>query len=177
MVSNTDTVDRQEPSDFKKNYRFARLSRNLIVINPYLDPRDGQNVKAIEVYLDATSTDVDNPPSLTLHYGLKSTDVFHRPSHERAAKMNIGGVMRSGQRVECFVWRKPPQGSVDRERFHDRFIISELGGIGIQIGAGAGPGNQQTSVYFLSDSECRRQLGKFDSSSPAFELLCRFHVS
>ena len=85
--------------------------------------------------------------------------------------------MRSGQCVECFVWRKPQPGSSNEDRFHDRFIISELGGIGIQGGAGVGTGSQSTSVYFLSRSQCQYQLDKFLSNPTVFQLLYRFHVS
>ena len=152
----------------------ARLSRNLIVIDPYLDPAEVQSIIAIEAYLDSMSVDLADPPSLTLHYGRDTNVLFHSQSHEKDAKARLRGVMRSGQHIHCCVWRKPAASSPDRERFHDRFIISELGGIGIQGGAGVASKSQHTSVYFLSDSDCQNQLNMFDSKAPAFELLCRF---
>jgi hypothetical protein len=171
------TIDRSMATLKKCIDLFAKLSQNLIVIDPYLDPTGDQSIVAIEAYLDSMSTDLASPRSLTLHYSRESDAQFHSSSHSKAAKAKLGGVMRSGQYVECFVWRKPQQGSTNSERFHDRFILSELGGIGIQGGAGVASESQHTSVYFLSNSACQYQLDMFDSNSPVFELLCRFEIS
>jgi hypothetical protein len=118
----------------------------------------------------------DAPPSLTLHYGRDTNVLFDGRSHETEAKVRLRGVMRSGQYVQCCVWRKPLASSLDCERFHDRFIISELGGIGIQGGAGVASKSQHTSVYFLSNADCQNQLNMFDSNAPVFELLSRFDI-
>ena len=149
----------------------------MIVIDPYLDPTDEQSILAIEAYLDCMSADRADPPSLTLHYGRESGVQFHGPSHAKAARTKLGGVMRSGQHVKCFVWSKPSQSSPGSERFHDRFILSELGGIGIQGGAGVASASQHTSVYFLSPRECQDWRGRFDPRSPKLQLLFNFGVA
>lgn len=75
--------------------------------------------------------------------------------------------------ITVFKWQQIPGG----ERLHDRFILTDRGGIEIPGGTDVGEPGETTNVTLLDDSVYRCRWDQYQESSGAFDLASKIAVS
>ena len=68
----------------------------------------------------------------------------------------------------CFKrWRQKQGGDL----LHDRFILTDLGGVEFSMGLDDGDAGQVTKVHILSDNSYKTTWDKYLSETPAYEFV------
>ena len=88
-----------------------------------------------------------------------------RPSAEiiaRDGSAQVKGLLPLGYRIEFYAWSEKPGG----EDFHDRYVLTELGGIMIRAGLSA-DGPEESAAFTLLNFEHAQGLrSRFSDGSP-----------
>lgn len=144
-----------------------RESSEIVLIDGFLDPSDHIHQATIGEMFDAMSPDAPSK-RIRLHT-CKAADL-RRDIFEYNVRRNLA--VRTGETFDCVVWHA----AKSTERFHDRFLISNLGGLGIQGGLDSANQSQHTSAYRLGNEDREFWLSRFEGLNPAFAEICRFTI-
>lgn len=141
-----------------------KRSREIILIDPYLDPaNDPHRASDLEMYLDLQV--LQDGSHFELHLDGKV-----EPRGLGNLKFNltdkISPMLRSKQSVECFIWDK----SQSSGHFHDRYILTELGGLSLGSGLSSDPAGQRTTLSSILPRTVRESLRK--QYHPESKTLC-----
>jgi hypothetical protein len=137
------------------------------VVDPYFHPKGALKVQFLHAIVRATA------PNAAIEVYLKE-GVSGEPAQSLCAMVNarLPEQIPAGRSVEIVVWRERPGG----ERFHNRFLLTNVGGVQFGDGLEQGVGQQVDRVSRLGDRECEEYLRRYGTSSTAFEFVCRTTV-
>ena len=148
-------------------------AKTVLFIDPYFDISNSRNRETLKRCLETFATNGPQGLRCEVHFG----DMNGMPdttSIEQNAAIWLGGVIPDGMSVIFYTWRKKENG----EDFHDRFLLTEKGGV--KLGAGfIANGNHQTvniSLLDINFCECERANFKIDAtiydlSEPVIEVF------
>jgi hypothetical protein len=71
-----------------------------------------------------------------------------------------------GVRVEALLWKERPGG----REFHERIIVTDLGGVAIDPGFDEGPAGQMYTLRLLSKVELKEYFAKFDPNTSPYDI-------
>lgn len=135
-------------------HTIAAVSKEVDIVDPYFDlrPLGGDYLGPLIALLTKLSTGPGQPKALRIHFREHSS----RPpanmlAQDGAARMR--GRLPQGYCLEFYAWSEIPGG----EDFHDRLVLTELGGI--MIGAGlSADGPVETAAFTLLDVDHAQRL-------------------
>lgn len=140
---------------------FLRLAHEIHVIDPYFGPENRRHRVVLESLAAAAAT-APSLPTLHVHCGDKAENSFFRAKAERLAR----GLPRGIRLV--FHWiRERPGG----ERFHNRYLLTDLGGVAASDGFDAGARSQTTEFYLLARETYDARWRQFVAPGGAFETV------
>lgn len=144
---------------------FAAVSREVDIIDPYFDlrPTEGNYLGPLVTLLDRLGRGPWPPKVIKIHFREHGS----RPPPELVARdgaAQIKGRLPLGYCLELYAWSEKKGG----EDFHDRFVLTDLGGI--MIGAGlSADGQAESAAFTLLDFEHAQSLrNRFADGSTAY---------
>jgi hypothetical protein len=145
-----------------------QASREIIFIDPHFGPENVRYRRPLCGFLNAALQNrTIKLVRVEYHLEAKSTNEFFDKECKKLADLLPVGI-----EIRFMRWRELP-GS---EKLHDRFILTERGGVQFSVGLDDGNQGEMTNVNILSDELCNSTWNKYLSDFPAFELVDEFSV-
>jgi hypothetical protein len=91
---------------------------------------------------------------------------------ERHCLNNLGSALPKGIALDAMLWKERDGGL----QFHERLIVSEIGGVSIDPGIDEGNSGETYDLRLLSNLEVREKLNKFSQSAAPYDLVGCQHV-
>lgn len=91
---------------------------------------------------------------------------------ERRTKRIVDDMLPSGANVTFFLWSQRAGG----EKLHDRFVLTELGGMLFSVGLDTGEPGETTRVARLSETSRKETWEKYQEPVAAFDLVRKFSI-
>jgi hypothetical protein len=144
----------------------AAMLRNCTVahfVDPNFGPENTRHRRPAEAFFRALLAN-RNGRSLVyvaIHTSEKSTPDFF----EDTCKQQLPRLIPRGLRVTLRRWKQKDGG----EKLHDRFILTNLGGVEFSVGLDDGPEGETTGIRLLSREEYLLRWLQYTSDAPAFD--------
>lgn len=141
-----------------------RQSSRILFVDPFFDPYSAKYRRTLQACLRIVK---DNNPaaSCEIHYRFHPDKPANSQLETEAANL-FPGTVPEGLEVKIFCWREINGG----EDFHDRYLLSEKGGIAIGAGYSAEGANQTTNMHLMSSVLSRRRYDSFASDAGIYAL-------
>ena len=142
-----------------------RFGSNILFVDPFFDPYSARYKSTLRECLSIVKA--FNPgASCEIHYRYHD----NKPSQEeiqREAANLFKGVIPVDMKINVYCWREK-NGGAD---FHDRFLLTEKGGISSGSGFSADGAHQVTNMHLMSFELTQRTLKTFARSATDYELV------
>jgi len=135
-----------------------------IFVDPHFGPENLPDRRPIIEFLYEMTQNRGGPPPavVEIHTSAKSPPAFFKKACEEQMACSIP----QGLRV-CFRrWREKPEG----EKLHNRYILTDLGGVTFGIGLDDGQRGQTDDVILMDRELYEYRWSQYVGYSPAFEL-------
>jgi hypothetical protein len=144
------------------------VSKEVDIVDPYFDlrPTKGNYLGPLVSLLAKLRASPGQPKAIKIHFG----DHVSRPPPAILARdcaAQVKGLLPPGYCLELYAWSQIQGG----EDFHDRFVLTDLGGI--MIGAGlSADGPAETAAFTLLDVDhVRRLRARYADGSTAYARI------
>jgi hypothetical protein len=140
-------------------------TRTVLFVDPYFDISNARIRETLKCCLNAFVANGPEGLRCEVHYG-DMNGMPDTPSIERNAAIWLGDVIPGGMLVIFNTWKR----KVNGEDFHDRFLLTEKGGV--KLGAGfIAQGNHQTvNISLLGFDFCESERAKFKIDTTIYDL-------
>ena len=144
---------------------FAVVALEIDIVDPYFDLRSvkGDYIGPLALLLAKLAAAASTPKVIRVHFRSHES---RPPSNilARDATTHTRGLLPPGYRLELYEWSEVPGG----EDLHDRFFLTEFGGI--MIGAGlSAEGPEESATFTLLDVEHSQGLrSRFSATSTVY---------
>lgn len=141
-----------------------RSCRELIFVDPHFGPENSRHRRPLLAFLETALKDRTTPLIRVEYHALEKSqfDFFSKECNDR-----LPAFIPNGLEVRFKRWKTNPGGDL----FHDRFILTDLGGVEFTVGLDIGNKGEKTKVHILSDSSFLATWNKHVSSNPAYTFV------
>jgi hypothetical protein len=139
-----------------------RISADLLFIDPYFGskPQDYQSfLRMIQMAAEQNCT----LQRIEIHTGIKGTAAFIQDK----ARTSIMPRLPPETEIKVFQWKERHGG----ERLHDRFVLTDRGGMLSTYGWDSGDPGQTTEVSLLDEDSYRLRWTQYQRETAAFDLM------
>lgn len=136
--------------------------RQLHLIDPHFGPENARHRKVLEALLSSLAARPRFPDLICVHCEAKSERSFF----EQAA-VKIAPRLPIGCRVEFVRWRQ----SSGREKLHNRYVLTEFGGVLIGTGLDEGNEGETDDLCLLSRTQYELRWSQYVAHSGDFERV------
>lgn len=144
---------------------FLRVSTRILFVDPFFDPYNDRYKSTLRECLAVVKA--DNPTAACeIHYRYHDKKPTNSELEREAASL-FNGVIPEGLAISVYCWRER-KGGAD---FHARYLLTDLGGVGIDTGFSAEGGHQTTDMHLMSVVLSRAKLNAFARDATDFELV------
>ncbi len=142
-----------------------RVSKRILFVDPFFDPYSPRYKSTLRECLAVVKA--DNPhATCEIHYRYHHDKPSNTELEREGAKL-FYGVIPDGAAVTVFCWREKSRGA----DFHARYLLTDLGGIGIDAGFSAEGGHQTTDMHLMSFMLSQAKLEIFARAATDYELV------
>jgi len=142
-----------------------RFGSRIVFVDPFYDPFDARYKSTFRECLSIIR--LLNPgAACEIHYRYHG----HKPANdtlEREAAHLFRGVLPKGMKLTVFCWRE----KVGGEDFHDRYLLTERGGIAVGAGFSAEGNHQTTDMRLMSYDLSQEKLKAFVRGATCYDLI------
>lgn len=139
-----------------------RISNDVLLVDPYFasKPQDYQSfVKMLQMLAEQSSSLL----RVEIHTGSKGTATFIKEK----ARTSIAPRLPPRAEFKVFQWNERSGG----ERLHDRFVMTDRGGMLSTYGWDSGEPGQTTEVSLLDEDSYRLRWSQYQPETAAFDLV------
>jgi hypothetical protein len=138
--------------------------REVIFIDPHFGPESARYRRSLEAFLEVLIDGRAGTETLKVqvHTGVTATAVFFKDTCER----ELGRHIPAGLRVEFRRWVPRTGGEI----LHNRYILTELGGVIFAHGLDQGNSGETDDVNLLDREQYVRRWEQYLGDAPAFDL-------
>lgn len=146
-------------------HTITAVSKEVDIVDPYFDlrPRKGNYLATLVSLLARLAGEPGQTKAIRIHFRDHDT----RPSAEilaRDGSTQVTGLLPPGYSIELYAWSEKHGG----EDFHDRYVLTDLGGIMIGAGLSAdGPG-ESTAFTLLNFEHAQKLRSRFSDGSTVY---------
>ena len=140
-----------------------QASREIIFIDPHFDPDKSRYCRPLIGFLQVAQHNRTIKLE-RVEYHLK--DKLEANSFKTNCT-KLANKLLAGIEIRFRRWRELP----NNEKLHDRFILTERGGVQFSVGLDDGSEGQVTNIHILTEELRRLTRDKYLSNAPAFELV------
>jgi hypothetical protein len=132
----------------------------LHLIDPYFHPETARHRKMLEAILDVVATHGLQPAVIRVHCGMKEgPDYFQVEAEKMAARLPFG------ISVEFRRWRQRSGG----EQLHNRYVLTDLGGVALGTGLDEGDAGETDDVNLLTRTQYELRWSQYVGTPGAFD--------
>ncbi len=140
-----------------------RSARRISLIDPHFGPENRRHIEPLKSFIQTCQINrTVDLLSFEYHTEVSSTNEFFAET----CHSQLQGCLPSGFSIRFLRWSQRP----GDEELHDRFILTELGGVRYTVGLDYGPSSTHTGIVILSKESYEKQVRDYLSDSPAFNL-------
>lgn len=136
--------------------------RALHLVDPYFHPEKASNRKMLEAILDVVATHGLQPGVIRVHCRMKDGPDFFQVEAEKMAARLPDGIS-----VEFRRWRQRDGG----EQLHNRYVLTELGGVALGTGLDEGDQGETDDVHLLTRTQYDLRWSQYVGVPGAFDLV------
>jgi len=140
--------------------------REIAFIDPNFSPTLRRYGLTLEAFLD-TAARAKKPPGRIEYHIADNKNKWDPASLARSSRDNLPRFIPKEMEVLLYVWKQKPEG----EKLHDRFILTDGGGVAFSVGLDTGHPGEKTMVTLLSNDSWELTCKKYRSDTPAFDLI------
>ncbi|MDP1589593.1 MAG: hypothetical protein Q8M07_17705 [Prosthecobacter sp.] len=166
-ASTQDRVPRNANALIACVWPLVRASSSIRIVEPNFIPNEDRFMKPFECLVDRLVSDGSSIKLVELH-------VLRSPSFSDTTKRNykntIDPILRTGYQVKVFFWAD------GRERLHDRYLLTDRGGIDLTWGWDEGQPTETTPVKILEEHMWRKEWDRYRIGTADFNIDPLQHV-
>jgi hypothetical protein len=137
----------------------------ILIVDPFLDPFNQRYKDSLRECLRVVKE--QNPATVCeVHYRYHEKTAS-QVEIEREAKNIFPGVIPEGMSIKVHCWKEKAGGA----DFHARYLLTDLGGIGVEAGFSAEGNHQTTDMHRMDTVFCKERVASFDSAAAIYELV------
>lgn len=140
-------------------------------IDPHFGGLEERFLRVLRAMLQFVTPGHDQPRRLEYHLARKSLDL-DRDEFERRLRKKLHAAIPPQSVLKFLLWEKRPGG----EMLHDRYVLSERGGVDFSVGLDEGEPGQHTKVSRLDRSAYERVWRDYSIETAAFDLIDSFEL-
>ena len=138
--------------------------RELHLIDPHFGPENARHRRVLEALMDVLAIHALVPKVIRVHCSAKSDLRFFE---QEAAKM--AARLPNECAVEFARLRQRPDG----EKLHNRYVLTDLGGVFLGVGLDAGEAGESDDLMLLTRAQYERRWSQYVTDDGAFECVDR----
>jgi len=149
-------------SPMLKNCRVA------IFVDPYFRSNQRKWRRTFKEFFKELSTKHSQPSLLRIEVHA-SAEIYKAPSSDEfqnECMKNMANCIPKGLNVLFKRWKQKPNG----EKLHNRYILTDIGGVSFLIGLDEGDKGETDDVTLLDIEQYKLRWSQYTSSNPAFDL-------
>ena len=143
-----------------------KFSNKILFLDPYLDIREPRYKETLKASLAIVAAHHSSNFQCEIHFCTHDS----RPSTEFIignATDWLSGVLPESLSILLFCWEVKADGDI----FHDRYLVTDRGGMGLGAGLSSESAHQKVHLYLLEPETCREKLVAFERDSTVYELV------
>jgi hypothetical protein len=142
-----------------------RISREVLFVDPHFRPQELRHRRPLEAFLSAALEHHYGmlPPRIEIHTG----DSLGYDYFKTECEQRLPSIVPEGIQVHIVRWREKDGG----EKLHNRYILTDMGGVSFGVGLDDGADGETDEVTLLEDKTYRFRRAQYISPEPAFELV------
>ncbi len=134
----------------------------LHLVDPYFGPENARHRKILEALMGVLCKHGSQPDVIRVHCGKRSELSFFEEEASRMATRLPAGVS-----VEFARWSQRLRG----EKLHNRYVLTDLGGVSLGVGLDEGEEGETDDVLLLPRAQYERRWEQFVSGPIAFDSV------
>jgi hypothetical protein len=136
--------------------------RVLHLVDPHFGPENDRHRKVLEALMSVLADHEIVPDVVRVHCLAKSERTFFE-----GAATTMAARLPASITLEFARWRERPGG----DRIHNRYVLTELGGISLGIGLDAGDSGETDDLLLLPHAQYTRRWAQYVTDNGAFERV------
>ncbi len=140
-------------------------SREVLFVDPYFGGLEERFFRVLRAMFTQLAAAPVRATRIEYHLSQRSLCLDHT-EFDRRLQHRLGPAVPSGLSVKFFLWEQRPGG----EMLHDRYILTEFGGVDFSVGLDEGEAGQTTKVSRLSRQAYDKVWRDYAVATAAFEL-------
>lgn len=135
--------------------------RVLHLVDPHFGPENGRHRRVLEALMEVLATNGASPELVRVHCLAKSTLDFFEGEAARMASRLPQGIT-----VEFRRWKQRAGG----ERLHNRYVLTDLGGVSLGVGLDAGADGETDDLLLLPHEQYVRRWAQYAEEDGSFDV-------
>jgi len=136
-----------------------------IFIDPWFRPREKRFREPLAEFLSRFESRPKSKVRVEVHASAESEKSPDSEFYKNECRSYLPQVIPSNMSVGFKRWRQKLNG----EKLHNRYVLTDIGGVSFQIGLDQGGLGETDDLSLLDSEQFRRRWHQYASSSPAFE--------
>ena len=144
-----------------------RIARTVVFVDPYFGPDKGRYRRTLEAFLRAMTEGraVEGPGRVEVHTSADENRNGTREFFAAECQRRLPGCVPTGARLRIVRLRQRPGG----ERLHNRYILTDIGGVLFGVGLDDGDEGDTDDVQLLDRAQYEERWRHYASDAPAFD--------
>ena len=142
-----------------------RMSREIFFIDPHFGPERARYRHAVQKFLERALNSERRTPVTRIEIHTNATSDINFFSSE--CRRRLCPIIPNGVRIRLVRWTERPNG----EKLHNRFILTDIGGISFRTGLDAGAEGQTDEISLLTPDVYRVRFEQYIGSDPAYNFV------
>lgn len=168
-VPTRDVVSRNANQMASKVAQLLRLSSRIVFIDPHFDSRELRFRRPLLAFVEAARRlDGSYPATIEVRSGTDGTPVWF----EGLCRANLPNWIPAGLDITIAILEE----QVGGEKLHNRYILTDLGGVKFGIGLDEGDPGQTDDIDLLDEAQYQQRWQQYCSAAPAFTVHPSFTI-
>ncbi|TYO99683.1 hypothetical protein EDC39_102208 [Geothermobacter ehrlichii] len=162
-VQRTKVVPRRADDMALAVSKFLSIAKHIIFVDPHFGPENSRYRRAFRAFLQvATQNRNAGMPLVEVHTSAKSTKEFFR----QECQNKLTRLIPAGLTVRFVRWAARDGG----QPLHNRYILTDVGGVSFQHGLDEGRDGETDDVALLDQQNYQQRWSEYAGENPAFDL-------
>jgi hypothetical protein len=168
-VPTRDVVNRDANHMASKVAQLLRLSNRVVFIDPHFDSRELRFRRPLLAFVEAAKrSDGSYPTTIELRSGTPGTPMWF----EGLCRANLPNWIPVGIDIAITILEEQAGG----EKLHNRYILTDIGGVKFGIGLDEGDPGQTDDIDLLDENQYQQRWQQYCSPAPAFTTHPSFTI-
>lgn len=148
-----------------------RIAKRLVFVDPYFVDYKARAIAAMKAYLSQCAA-ISPYPQIEIHTHYKpENNLFQSKCQELASSIP------SGKILTMICWGKNGAGSGQNDGLHNRYVLTDRGGVSFGWGLDEGSKGQTDDVVILARDVYEHRWAQYCGDTPAFEEKLKFSIA